>query len=102
VLSGRARLAGKAAGAVATGLNHVVLPAGGQGAPAHCHSQEEELFVVLEGGGVVELYARAEHSAEEHQLKAGDVISRPAATGVAHAFGAGPQGMTYLAYGTRE
>src|SRR4029077_8766064 len=53
--AGMVRRLGKAAGAVATGLNHVVLPAGGQGAPAHCHSLEEELFVVLDGDGVLEL-----------------------------------------------
>jgi uncharacterized cupin superfamily protein len=102
IFDGRARLAGKAAGAVATGLNHVVLPAGGQGAPAHCHSQEEELFVVLDGSGVLELWPSGEQSAEEHPLEAGDVISRPAGTGVAHALRAGAQGLTYLAYGTRE
>jgi uncharacterized cupin superfamily protein len=102
IFDGRARRAGKAAGAVATGLNHVVLPAGGQGAPAHCHSQEEELFVVLDGGGVLELWARGEQHAEEHPLHPGDVISRPAGTGVAHAFRPGAQGLTYLAYGTRE
>ncbi len=103
VRAGRARLAGRAAGAVATGLNHVVLAAGEQGAPPHCHSQEEEVFVVLEGGGVLELWPRGEHGAEdEHQLKAGDVISRPAGTGVAHSFRAGDEGLTYLAYGTRE
>ena len=102
ILAGRARRAGKAAGAVATGLNHVVLPAEGQGAPAHCHSQEEELFVVLEGSGVLELWPRGDRSAEEHPLNLGDVISRPAGTGVAHALSAGAEGMTYLAYGTRE
>jgi len=102
ILAGRARLAGKAAGAVATGLNHVALPAAGQGAPAHCHSQEEELFVVLEGGGVLELWPRGGETAEEHPLKAGDVVSRPAGTGQAHALRAGADGLTYLAYGTRE
>jgi uncharacterized cupin superfamily protein len=102
IFEGRARRLGKTAGAVATGLNHVVLPAGGQGAPAHCHSQEEELFVVLDGGGVLELWARGEQSAEERPLHPGDVLSRPAGTGVAHAFRAGAEGLTYLAYGTRE
>lgn len=102
IFDGRARRAGKAAGALATGLNHVELLAGGQGAPAHCHSQEEELFVVLNGNGVLELWAGGEQSPEEHQLRAGDVVSRPAGTGVAHALRAGPEGLTYLAYGTRE
>jgi uncharacterized cupin superfamily protein len=30
------------------------------------------------------------------------VVSRPAATGVAHMLGAGDDGLTYLAYGTRH
>jgi uncharacterized cupin superfamily protein len=102
IFDGRARRAGKAAGAVATGLNYVVLPGGGNGAPAHCHSQEEELFVVLAGGGVLELFSGADQSPEEHPLRPGDVISRPAGTGVAHAFRPGADGLTYLAYGTRE
>src|SRR5271167_768094 len=81
---GRARIAGRAAGATATGLNHVVLSATEHGAPAHCHSREEELFVVLEGDGVLELWARGGEGPDEHPLKPGDVISRPAGTGVAH------------------
>jgi uncharacterized cupin superfamily protein len=99
---GRVRPLGKAAGALATGLNHVVLPAGGVGARAHCHSLEEEMFVVLEGGGELELWKRAEGPAEQHALERGDVIARPAGSGVAHALRAGEQGMTYLAFGTRE
>ncbi len=102
VFDGRARRAGKAAGAVATGLNHVVLPVGGKGAPAHCHSQEEELFVVLDGDGVLELFSGGDQSPEAHPLRPGDVISRPPGTGVAHAFSPGADGLTYLAYGTRE
>jgi uncharacterized cupin superfamily protein len=101
IFDGRARRIGKAAGAVATGLNHVVLATGGEGAPAHCHSQEEELFVVLGGSGVLELWA-GEQSAEQHPLEPGDVVSRPAGTGVAHALRTGADGLTYLAYGTRE
>ncbi len=101
-LGGRARRLGQAAGASATGLNHVVLAADGQGAPAHCHSLEEELFVVLEGGGTLELWERGAESPDEHPLSRGDVISRPAGTGVAHALRPGTEGITYLAYGTRE
>jgi uncharacterized cupin superfamily protein len=102
IFDGRARRAGKAAGAVATGLNHVVLSAETRGAPAHCHSHEEELFVVLDGDGVLELWGRGESSPEEHPLRRGDVVSRPAGTGVAHALRPGAQGLTYLAYGTSE
>lgn len=102
ILDGRARRIGKAAGASATGLNHVVLPAGGSGAPAHCHSQEEEVFVVLDGDGVLELWPRGATEPEEHPLRTGDVVARPAGTGVAHALRPGESGITYLAYGTRE
>jgi uncharacterized cupin superfamily protein len=102
IFDGRARLAGRAAGAVATGLNHVTLPAGGRGAPAHCHSQEEEVFVVLDGSGILDLWGRGAERPEEHPLRPGDVIARPAGTGVAHALRPGEQGLAYLAYGTRE
>jgi uncharacterized cupin superfamily protein len=102
ILDGRARRLGMAAGAVATGLNLVVLSAGQEGAPAHCHSLEEEIFVVLEGGGVLELWAPGEQTPAEHELGAGDVVSRPPGSGVAHALRPGASGTTYLAYGTRE
>lgn len=101
-LGGRVRRAGHAAGAVATGLNHVVLQPHGSSGPAHCHSQEEELFAVLDGGGILELWPRGAEGPEEHPLARGDVVSRPAGSGVAHALRAGPEGLTYLAYGTRE
>ncbi len=102
IRDGRVRPAGKAAGSVATGLNHVALSPVDRGAPAHCHSQEEELFVVLDGNGLLELWPRGKQRAEEHPLGPGDVVSRPAGTGVAHALRPGPQGLTYLAFGTRE
>jgi uncharacterized cupin superfamily protein len=102
ILGGRARRAGQAAGATASGLNHVVLAPDGTGAPAHCHSCEEELFVVLDGDGVLELWERGAQAPQEHALRSGDVVSRPAGTGVAHAFRAGAQGIVYLAYGTRD
>lgn len=102
ILDGRVRRVGKAAGALATGLNHVVLAAGGEGAPVHCHSHEEEMFVVLDGGGTLELWGRGASAPQEHPLRAGDVVSRPAGTGVSHTLRPGPEGVTYLAYGTRE
>jgi uncharacterized cupin superfamily protein len=89
------RTAGVAAGAAQAGLNHVVLDPNTPGAPSHCHALEEELFVVLEGGGTLTL------GEEELALRCGDVVARPPATGVAHAFRAGEHGMSYLAYGTR-
>ncbi len=87
---------GRAAGSRRTGLRHVVLAAGAEGAPPHCHSEEEELFVVLAGTGTCVL------GDEELGVRAGSVVSRPAATAVAHSFRAGEPGLTYLAFGTRE
>jgi uncharacterized cupin superfamily protein len=102
ILEGRARRLGMAAGALATGLNHVVLASGSEGAPPHCHSLEEEIFVVLEGEGTLELWAPREQTPSEHPLRAGDVFSRPPGTGIAHAVRPGAGAITYLAYGTRE
>ena len=90
------RQLGKAAGARRTGLNQVALEPGQAAAPPHCHSAEEEVFVVLDGGGTLLL------GEDEHPVKAHDVIARPAGTGVAHAFVAGAGGLTFLAYGTKE
>jgi uncharacterized cupin superfamily protein len=115
---GAARRLGEAAGARATGLRHITLPPGASGYPAHCHSEEEEMFVVLSGGGTLRLWPRGGLSGvsgggddaasggagapEEQPLKAGDVVARPAGTGVAHSLHAGGGGLTYLAYGTKE
>ena len=97
----------RTAGAVRTGLNWAGLPAGEKGAPPHCHSADEELFVVLEGDGGLILMpspqnARGGTHEEEIPVRTGQVVSRPAGTGIAHGFRAGDNGITYLAYGTRE
>jgi uncharacterized cupin superfamily protein len=93
---GVVRPLGRAAGSEKAGLNHVVLPPGPSGVPHHCHSLEEELFVVLDGTGRVRL------GDDEHPISAGDVIARPPGTGVSHSISAGPDGLTYLVYGSRE
>lgn len=90
------RALGQAAGAALAGLNHVSLDAGAAGAPLHCHALEEELFVVLAGSGTLML------GAQSHPLMAGDIVARPPSSGVAHQLWAGDEGLTYLAYGTRE
>jgi uncharacterized cupin superfamily protein len=104
---GAVRGLGRAAGAIRTGLNHARLEAGADGAPPHCHSAEEEIFVVLEGEGTLTLMpspqrALAGVGIEEVPVRAGHVVSRPAGTGIAHVFRAGDAGLTYLAYGTRD
>ena len=101
------RNVGRAAGSVTTGIQHVQVAPGKESAPAHCHSLEEEIFVILDGEGVLVLGephmpAGSDHGAEETPLRPGHVISRPAGTGVAHVFRAGDSGLTYLAYGMRH
>ena len=97
------------AGAVRAGLNWGHLEPGKIGAHPHLHSADEEVFVILEGGGTLELWpspARAEGDdrmeREEHPISAGDVVWRPPSTGIAHSLRAGDEGITFLAYGTRE
>jgi uncharacterized cupin superfamily protein len=99
---------GRAAGSVRTGVSRVSVPAGRLNAPPHCHSAEEELFVLLEGSGTLELtpsptladYYGAQP--ESHAVRAGHVVSRPAGTRISHAFRAGDHGLTLLAYGQRR
>ena len=109
---------GRAAGSIRTGIQHVEVAPDKESAPAHCHSLEEEIFVVLGGEGVLVLTGppapggsnRGEQrtpadpadGAQETPVRPGHVISRPAGTGVAHTFRAGDSGLTYLAYGMRN
>jgi uncharacterized cupin superfamily protein len=86
----------RAAGSEATGLRHVALEPGCLSAPPHCHSAEEEIFVVLEGEGTLLL------GEGEQPVRRGTVVARPPGTRVAHALRAGEGRLTYLAYGTRE
>jgi uncharacterized cupin superfamily protein len=87
---------GLAAGSVTIGLQHVEVDPGKDSVPPHCHSLEEEMFVVLAGDGQFVV------GSEEISVHRGHVLARPPATGVAHYFRAGEDGLTYLAYGTRE
>ena len=50
---GRWRELGRAAGSLRTGLNYVEVEPGNLGTPFHCHSAEEEIFVVLQGEGTL-------------------------------------------------
>ena len=87
----------------ATGLNHVVLSRGGAGRARALPLPEEELFVVLDGDGVLELWPRerggpggASAEARRRGLASGGQ------RGGSHALRPGEHGLTYLAYGTRE
>jgi uncharacterized cupin superfamily protein len=94
-------------GSQQSGLNWGRREAGKPSTPSHCHSTEEEFFVILDGGGTLELTPApraAEDGAtpEEHALRAGHVVARPGGTRMAHRLIAGPSGLTYLVYGTRD
>jgi uncharacterized cupin superfamily protein len=106
---GRAKPLARTAGAKRSGLNWVALAAGEQGPPPHCHSAEEELFVVLEGEGTLELWRGPQPGVpfqtepqETFPLRRGSVVSRPPGTRISHSLRAGPAGLTYLAYGTKD
>jgi uncharacterized cupin superfamily protein len=96
-----------AAGSDQTGLNWIRREGARRGSIPHCHSLESEAFVVLDGGGALELWptpraAQGGATLESHELRPGHVVARPPGTRIAHSIKAGGNGITYLAYGTRE
>jgi uncharacterized cupin superfamily protein len=106
---GSSKRLAKPAGATQSGLNWVKLPPNDEGAPPHCHSAEEEVFVILDGAGTLELWglprpgvAMQTVPQETHAIRRGHVIARPPGTRISHSLRSGEAGLTYLAYGTRE
>jgi uncharacterized cupin superfamily protein len=101
------RLVAEACGSVASGLKWSQRGPNAELAVPHCHSAEEEAFVVLEGDGTLELWPSPRAASfgaerETHPIRAGHVVVRPPGTRVAHFIKAGANGMTCLVYGTRE
>ena len=87
----------RAAGGVDVGLKRIVLLAGYQSYPEHAHNAEEELFYILRGSGT------ALQDGERVPVQAGDVISYPSGTSVAHTFLADRgEDLEYLAFGERD
>jgi uncharacterized cupin superfamily protein len=83
------------------------LDPGSRGSVPHCHSEEEEIFVILEGEGTLHFWPSpvAEARGAKHEelpLRPGHLIARPPGTRVSHWFRAGPNGLTMLIYGTRR
>jgi uncharacterized cupin superfamily protein len=87
---------GDALGSERIGLGHLEVEPGKLSYPPHCHSAEEELFVVVGGDGTLLL------GDDEHPVRPGSVVARPPGTGVAHAFRAGANGLELLASGRRD
>lgn len=87
---------GRSAGSELSGLQHVTVPPGRRSSVRHCHSHDDELFVVLSGHATLLL------GDERHPVRPGSIVARPPGTGVPHSFEAGEDGLVMLAYGTRE
>ncbi len=101
------RMLAEAAGSETTGLKWAIRSPNKEVAVPHCHSAEEEAFVVLEGDGTLELWPSPRAAAygprrERFAVRAGHVIARPPGTRIAHCITAGSNGITCLVYGTRE
>jgi uncharacterized cupin superfamily protein len=89
------------------GLHWERLERGRRGSPPHCHSEEEEVFVMLDGDGTLELWPAPVAAARgavyaEVPLRPGHIVARPPGTRIAHSFLAGEDGLTMLVYGTRK
>ena len=107
----RGRDLGQAAGSERTGIKlYDVLP-GMLMNPPHSHSAEEEIFVVLEGSGTLELWPHPRAACEPdrwpgehelHALRAGNSVASPAGRGRPMSVRAGDDGLRALAYGTRD
>jgi uncharacterized cupin superfamily protein len=100
----RRRDLARAAGSRWTGLKHIEMDPGVLSGPPHVHSAEEEILVVLDGDGMLELTPSMPPGTEPvlHPVRKGSVVARPPGSGVAHAFRAGDSGMTLIAWGTRD
>jgi uncharacterized cupin superfamily protein len=95
------------AGSELAGFAWEKLAPGKMGSVPHCHSEEEEIFVILEGSATLHLWPsprRTQNGAEreQHELRPGHVVARPPGSGTSHHFVAGDDGCTMLVYGTRK
>lgn len=84
------------------GLGWERLPADHRGSVPHCHSAEEEVFVILGGNATLELWSSDGKVEEETPLRGGHVVARTPGSRVSHSFRAGPEGVEMLVYGTRD
>jgi uncharacterized cupin superfamily protein len=84
------------------GLGWERLPADHRGSVPHCHSAEEEVFVILGGTATLELWSPDGEIAETTPLRAGHLVARPGGSRISHSFRAGPEGVEMLVYGTRD
>ena len=76
VFQAKVGMIGRALGSKGVGINVTVVPPRSKAFPRHYHYVNDELFVVLEGTGVLH------HGEDDHPLKPGDVVLIEAGTGI--------------------
>ena len=86
-----ARFARRAIGGETLGLSHITLAPGFRIPFGHKHANQEEVYVIVAGGGRVMV------GEDERELRAWDVLRVGPDT--MRAFEAGPDGMEWLAFG---
>jgi uncharacterized cupin superfamily protein len=86
-----ARFARRALGLEGGGFSYQKLAPGYRAPIAHRHRTQEEVYVVVSGGGRIKI------EDDVHELRQWDAVRLPAAT--ARAFEAGPDGLELLAIG---
>jgi len=101
------RILATKAGAQKAGMHHRTLEPGGASVPAHSHSSEDEIFVMLERTATLELIPSPRETsfgtkAETLELRAGHVVCRPGGTRVSHLFRGGDQGAVMLVWGNKD
>lgn len=79
------------------GVSQTRLPPGRVAVPFHAHQREDEVFFVLSGRGLLR------YGESVRELRAGDCVSCPAGTGIAHQIG-NPfdEDLVYLAIGMND
>jgi uncharacterized cupin superfamily protein len=88
---------GDAVGSEKIYMNIDFVKPGAKSTKYHSHSQQEEIFLIMSGSGVLRL------NGEETEIKAGDVVSKPAGKDIAHQFiNNGSEILQILDMGTRE
>jgi uncharacterized cupin superfamily protein len=78
-------------GAQQTGMSYLIVKPGQREAFAHRHSTAEEIYVVLEGSGVVKL--------DDELVELASLDAVRVSPGVGRAFEAGPDGLEVLVFG---
>lgn len=88
---------GKAAGSDKVYINIDRILPGSKSAKYHSHTKQEEFFIILSGYGTLRI------DGEEHLIKKGDFVAKPAGKGIAHQFiNTGDDVLEILDVGTKE